>query len=659
MIHFPCPQCGKEIRVTDNLAGRQGSCPHCKGRIHAPEVSSKNPSPSDLYGLGIESENSTKAAERPRDEILPPRVAERATVVRKKHPRKPKGFISLADILKIPFNGELAADAVIPIIWMFFYLIAVFFVLPWIILIPFLGAIIVLASLVASIAFLALMAHAYIGVIEQFESGAEFARSTRPMLTSLGIFIAVTGISALVCSPVLIPVIVNVPMSMTWSDVLSHGVLIPIFGMLESGLVESNPFFRVILGISWYLYWPMAIAMAGAYGVFNPLKVFQKIFQTFPAYLLLIVYSGLCFVAAIVISLLVGNGLLFILPGSIGDVVGTVLAVTIIQYWYFCEFAMLGILLRKYRDFPGVSLSEFGESMKWFAIVAVPASVLIVVRLSSAWPIDTQLAQVNEDEQNDELNMETTEEQEEQPAKQVPNPPPPNRPPVLKVLSAEPKEALGTGKLLTLTLHLKADDPDGDPVRYEYRSQNEHLWVRAQDGKATIRMLFPDDRPVDFDVSARAFDAHGNVSEIVWHTWHVKPIFPKPASEKLAESRPVTPAESKDVEKTKETPKKTASAETLEQEERRTSGSEDDWFFVFRVSENYEMDRATSKMKLVEHRECAIVKGKKAAVKLQAEYRIAIRNHSKKRPPGLEDFKTREEAEKRKQAFENAGKSKK
>lgn len=46
MIVFPCPHCGRTLRVEQSFAGKRGRCKYCKGEVLAPLGSTEAPSPS-------------------------------------------------------------------------------------------------------------------------------------------------------------------------------------------------------------------------------------------------------------------------------------------------------------------------------------------------------------------------------------------------------------------------------------------------------------------------------------------------------------------------------------------------------------------------------------------------------------------------------------
>jgi len=42
-IRLTCPECGKELSVRDELAGRRGKCPGCGGIITVPDAAGEEP----------------------------------------------------------------------------------------------------------------------------------------------------------------------------------------------------------------------------------------------------------------------------------------------------------------------------------------------------------------------------------------------------------------------------------------------------------------------------------------------------------------------------------------------------------------------------------------------------------------------------------------
>ena len=92
----------------------------------------------------------------------------------------------------------------------------------------------------------------------------------------------------------------------------------------------------------------MGFAMAAAYGTLNPAKVFKKIFQTFPAYLLVLLLMSVYGAATFAASMVIQFGLVMLIPGPIGVLISAVLGGTIYQYGVVAGMAMMGRLLRKY-----------------------------------------------------------------------------------------------------------------------------------------------------------------------------------------------------------------------------------------------------------------------------------------------------------------------
>ncbi len=43
MIRFPCPHCGRRLKITDEYAGRSTRCPHCRNTIKIPQPGSAGP----------------------------------------------------------------------------------------------------------------------------------------------------------------------------------------------------------------------------------------------------------------------------------------------------------------------------------------------------------------------------------------------------------------------------------------------------------------------------------------------------------------------------------------------------------------------------------------------------------------------------------------
>lgn len=80
---FPCPHCGKKLKVQEEAAGRRAACPYCKHSVTVPEPPAESePSPSDgieaFKGIG-ESVPTTSVAQRTRGKKPPVRHARQSS----------------------------------------------------------------------------------------------------------------------------------------------------------------------------------------------------------------------------------------------------------------------------------------------------------------------------------------------------------------------------------------------------------------------------------------------------------------------------------------------------------------------------------------------------------------------------------------------------
>jgi hypothetical protein len=231
------------------------------------------------------------------------------------------------DILKAPFHGDVPAEAfLLALGWLAWAALVgtgiggliAFRASGWMVSI-------IAASLVilwGGLSGLAWTARKYVAIIEQHESGALIAETERSKWQCLGMF-------------VLVSLIAGAPVAVV-TAMLGDAPLYP-------------PRRPLIAAVAWaFLYWPMGIAMAGAYGTLNPAKVLLKILLTFPAYLVVLVYLMVLIPAVSALGFAVRMGIVRLVPTFIGSLAGAVVGSTIAQYGIVCEFAMLGMLLRKY-----------------------------------------------------------------------------------------------------------------------------------------------------------------------------------------------------------------------------------------------------------------------------------------------------------------------
>jgi len=101
-------------------------------------------------------------------------------------------------------------------------------------------------------------------------------------------------------------------------------------------------------------------------------------------------------------------------------------------------------------------------------------------------------------------------------------PTPLNQPPTVEISRAEPLDPR-VGE--TLRVELRGTDPDGDDLRYRYRTDPEGEWLTTSDGRIYLSEL----KMGALTLEVRAEDAKGLSSAVVQRTWTVKAPEPPPS----------------------------------------------------------------------------------------------------------------------------------
>jgi len=366
-----CPACGKRFRWRPEFAGRRARCAACRRVLQLPEQEDgpvlaldDAPAPAPA-GSGAELRFAADGAGGATCPSCHAPVAANAvicvncglnlktgevlaSVVEPASPQEPAlapeapappppppapeplsaptkhEAVTLADILKTPLEGDAPADAFVLALGWFGWSFAIVFSSIAVFLFGFLGFIPFLAVVASALGW---MARRYMSVVMQHESGAMLAEVDLPKLTCLGVFLLVSGIAY---GPVLI-VILAAPTALG-----PQKVLVPLL---------------IVAGAVWaLLYWPMGVAMAGAYQTYNPVAVLRKVAGTFRTYVVILMFLAVFVPVVVALSFGVQLVLTAILPPLIGGLIAAVIGSTITQYAVVCQFAMMGRLLRKYRN---------------------------------------------------------------------------------------------------------------------------------------------------------------------------------------------------------------------------------------------------------------------------------------------------------------------
>ncbi len=190
--------------------------------------------------------------------------------------------VTLLSILGVAVRGELVADALVVVAGWLGWVVAIIataFVAGFISLFGPVGAMAGLLGilLVAASAY-GWVAKQYMSVTQQFESGGLVGQIERSNLHCFGMFLIVSAISF---GPLWIALRYMPP---------------PDKSALTLGVIITS----LVWGL---LYWPMGVAVAGAYWTLNPLVVARKILRSFPTYLVVLVFIVLVVGAAYLLAI--------------------------------------------------------------------------------------------------------------------------------------------------------------------------------------------------------------------------------------------------------------------------------------------------------------------------------------------------------------------
>lgn len=237
--------------------------------------------------------------------------------------------VTLLSILGVAFRSELTADALVVVAgWLAWVVVLVFaaFGAGFIgVFGPFFAMLGLLGILLVAAAAYGWVGKQYMSVTQQFESGSLVGQIERSNLHCFGMLFIVSAIA--------------------------FGPLWAVLNFMPPPDKSALTLGAVILSTVWgLLYWPMGFAVAGAYWTLNPLEVMRKIVRSFPIYLLVLIFIVIVIAATylLTIAALVGTAVVF--PQSIMALLTAIGAASLLlQYGLMAAYAMLGMLLRKYR----------------------------------------------------------------------------------------------------------------------------------------------------------------------------------------------------------------------------------------------------------------------------------------------------------------------
>ncbi len=213
------------------------------------------------------------------------------------------------------------------------------------------------------------MIGSYFAVIMQFESGAAVSGSPRGGLTGFLLATGVGIIGALPMGVVMLLMITTPRVGVSWIELNFAGPM-------------AIGFFLSVLWLG--LYYPMGMAIAGAYAEVNPVRVIGMIFKTFPAYILILLYWAPVVGLLWVLTMLAAGAMVLHLGQTVvGQIVLTfvliVLVGTIVTYMGVAFMAMLGKLLLKYKHPQPWSAGEFAKGLGWIGGTMVANMVIIAI----------------------------------------------------------------------------------------------------------------------------------------------------------------------------------------------------------------------------------------------------------------------------------------
>ena len=377
MIQFTCGSCGSKLRAPVEKAGRSGKCPKCGHSFRIPSAPSgqgpSEPGPriDEESGQDLDIlawlEGAAPTVAPPPQSAAPP---SRPQQVSPADPTAPAGrarphwgasaapAISLRDIFRAPFGGDLAAVAVLQAGKILLMGIAIVVCAILAALLSGLGAVRVVILLLL-VVLLASLSRTYVAVAEQYASGRVMATTDRSRLTCLGIFLLVA--------------------------LIGGGPLVLLMGaVVAAGAGTSSPGLLVLAGLWCILYLPLGMAMAAAEKTYNPLRVVMKAVQMWAGYLPVALYLVAFMGAAYVLRGLVHLVFSGLWLGFVGGLVG----LTIAQYAFISGLGMTAMLLRKYKVSGGVSLREWPVAVGWIVGAIALGAAMVALRLAPFWTQD-------------------------------------------------------------------------------------------------------------------------------------------------------------------------------------------------------------------------------------------------------------------------------
>ena len=392
MIEFKCGSCGSKLRASVEKAGRSGKCPKCGHNFQIPSLpigqgpSEPGPGVGGQGGDDLDIQawlaGATPTAVPPPEPAAPPAETQQvspAGSVAPGGPARPQWgasaapAISLRDIFRAPFSGDLAAAAVLQagkVLLMGIAIVVCAMLAAYVAV--FMGGVgkalvggIKVAQVVMIVLMMVLLAslsRTYVAVAEQYASGRVMATTERSRMACLGIVLLVGLITWI---PLVVLIGVGVAVNSTQAWINSPGVLVPV-------------------GLWCILYVPLGIVLAATEKTYNPVRVVRKAVQMWAGYLPVALYL-LAFVAAAHVM----GGLVQVVFSSLWlRSAGSLIGFAIGQYTFISGLGMTAMLLRKYKLTGGVSRGERRVAVPWILGVVAVGVAMGALRLAPFWTHD-------------------------------------------------------------------------------------------------------------------------------------------------------------------------------------------------------------------------------------------------------------------------------
>jgi VCBS repeat-containing protein len=455
-FEFDCPQCSQRFHGAASLANITVNCPNCQRAIAL--TTAETPKKLSLAA----PPPVERVAREPRTKTVPncpacrvrvsqhddscPKCGLDLKLARQIDAETTPAPVPLHDVLKGPFHGDLLADALLmlmrgPVWSAVVAATAVANAFLGAAILQFVGvnfpALIEPAKTVAGGYFYVVFAVVLMGgltmwvalrafgwfaqqcfaIAAQYEGGAVMAEPDKDALPSLGLWSLVNLIA--------------------WGPLAAGGAAVLMWGLGEDFQLEplgaaqtAASVIVLLVGVVWALaYWPMGMAMAGAYGTVSPVRVTRKILSAIRSYVAVVPYQVLFFALASFIGALLLDTVIFGFltvggvvrhlrvfgfqhllqqPGHmsagpflqelvrsgfsqpfivlVSVLVASLVGVVFLIYVVLSQYAVLGVLLKKYKLPSGNARGDTAAGFAWVGGMFAAVALMLALRLSPVWP---------------------------------------------------------------------------------------------------------------------------------------------------------------------------------------------------------------------------------------------------------------------------------